>query len=77
METIAIHIALINNSKPIDMPEFTIRPLSVKGERILTEDIIVASSTVFSAKMQAEMICPDCYQYQIVDMQELISHKSL
>jgi hypothetical protein len=55
------------------MPEFTIRPLSVRGERILTEDIIVAASTAYSAKMQAEMICPDCYQYQIVDMQELIS----
>jgi hypothetical protein len=54
------------------MPEFTIRPLASNGQRILAEDIVVAASTALSAKMQVEMSYPNCYEYKIIDTQEIM-----
>lgn len=49
------------------MKEYTVRPIS-KGQQILTNDLKVTASDVFTAKMKAQQIFPGAEQYQIIDI---------
>ena len=50
------------------MKEYTIRPLSSNGERILANDLVISAYSVFTAKEKAQLYFPGAAEYKILDV---------
>jgi hypothetical protein len=47
---------------------YLIRPLTSDGGQILTEDIQLIASSIFTAKEKAQLIFPGAAEYKILDV---------